>query len=380
MGVEGGTEAYERRVQPATSALDSFADGLIKGLDQRNGAFAWWNGYSDWKTLTMIADYLIQSVQGAGAALIAASFAAKTHRESNFADSTAFTTACRAVARSGQTDLSAYLAAIPRDATARRRQVSIRTSAEHCFFHLGQTLDRLSAAVIIVGGFAVKNIIASQWGALVAKDGLVRDVAEPAARETVAPPGSPGRALQEALLDPVTRPDDFGPPGWLDWMRDTRNAMTHRSPATTFVGFTGDLNKGFRLVRLFYRQGRWSELQSLIFGRPPGRHEVFDAFITRPSEDVLDGLCESVSQLVVALTQAMTTCWAAREADPALIVQPGSQWRSIEPTEPISRFDGYGGEDFSPFLQQQADTVAFSDATRWRAARVFDDRRTEWFA
>lgn len=115
-----GTQTYERRVEPATSALDSFADDLTKELDQQNGEFPWWTGYSDWKTLTMIADYLIQSVEGAAAALIAASFAAKTHRESNFADSTAFTGAWRAVAQSGETDPNAFFAAIPRDAAARR--------------------------------------------------------------------------------------------------------------------------------------------------------------------------------------------------------------------------------------------------------------------
>lgn len=269
-----GAEPYERRVQPATSALSSFSDDLTKQLDQQNGAFPWWNGYSDWKTLTMIADYLIQSVMGAAAALLAASFAAKTHRESNYADSTAFTEAWRAVAKSGAKDPSTYFAAIPRDGAARRREVNINHSAEHCFFHLGQTLDRLAAAMIIVGGFEVRNVVAADWGTITgtpSRDGLVHDLAAQTPRPRVDPPESPGRTLQLELLDPVTRPSDFGPVGWLDWMRDTRNAMTHRSPATRLVAFTGNVNTGFRLVRMFYRQGRWSELQSLIYGGPAGR-------------------------------------------------------------------------------------------------------------
>jgi hypothetical protein len=135
---------------------------------------------------------------------------------------------------------------------------------------------------------------------------------------------------------------------------------------------------GFHLLRLFYRQGRWSEVQSLVFGRPPHDQTFWGGFITRPSEDILEGLCESVSKFVVALTDAMTTCWAARKADPALIVQHGSQWRSVQPTEPVSLFDGYGIEDVTPFLQQ-ADMLAGRDATRWQAARVLDDRRADWF-
>jgi hypothetical protein len=378
--VTTGAEPYERRVQPATSALDSFADDLIKELDLQNGAFPWWQSDSDWKPLTMIADYLIQSVQGASAALVAASFAAKTHRESNFADSTALTAAWRAVAKSGQTDQEAYFGAIPRDGAARRRLLSISNSAEHCFFHLGQTLDRLSAALVIVGGFHVRDVVNTNWATIAGtptRDGLVQDLAAPSARQKVEPPGLPGRTLQEELLDPVTRPDDFGAPGWLDWMRDTRNAMTHRSSATRLVAYKGDVNAGFHLLRLFYRQARWSEVQSLLFGRPTHNQTFWGAFITRPSEDVLDGLCESVSKFVRALTDAMTTCWTARKANPALIVQPDSQWPNIEPTEPVSFFDGHG-EDVSPFLQQ-ADTLAGRDATRWQAARVMDDRRADWF-
>jgi hypothetical protein len=68
---------------------------IVTELDQQNGAFPWWTGFSDWKALTVIADYLIQSVQGAAAALIAAWLAASTHDKSNLADSTAFTGAWR---------------------------------------------------------------------------------------------------------------------------------------------------------------------------------------------------------------------------------------------------------------------------------------------
>ena len=141
--------------------------------------------------------------------------------------------------------------------------------------------------------------------------------------------------------------------------------------------FKGDVNRGWHNVRLFYRQGRWSELQSVIYGRPPHEQTFFGAFITRPSEDILEGLCESVSKFVVALADAMRTCWAARKANPALIVQQGSQWQNIKPTESISAFDGYG-EDVSSFLQQ-ADMTATLDRTRWQAACVLDDRRADWF-
>jgi hypothetical protein len=380
-----GQEPCERRIEPAASALLSFDHALNEELDLQNGAFPWWDGHSDWKTLTMIADYLIQSVRGAREALVAASFAAKTHRESNFAASDACTKALRALSKSGAVlEAEAFFAAIYDDDAAIRRERNVTSSAEHCFFHLGQTLDRLSPALIIVGGFGVRDVVSADWGTIVGtpkRPGLVQDLAAPAPRNRVEPPATRGRALQEVLLEPVTRPDDYGPQGWLDWMRDTRNAMTHRSPATKLMIFAGDAKLGWHIVRLFYRQGRWSELQSVIYGRPPHNQTFWGAFITRPSEDNLDGLCESVSKLVVDLTRGMRDCWDLRKAYPTLIVQQGSQWQNIQPTEPISAFDGYG-VDLSPFVQQvavqQVPIDSDDDFDRWKAGGVFDDRYAEW--
>ncbi|WP_157900896.1 hypothetical protein [Mycobacterium terramassiliense] len=207
-----GSEPYERRVEPATAALDAFATDLTNELDRDNGGFPWWTGYSDWKTLTMIADYLIQSVSGASAALVAASFSAKVHRESSFANNSAVTAAWREIARTGQEDPHAYFAAMPRDAAARRRELNITHSAEHCFYHLGQTLDRLSAALIIVGGFG-KDVATADWGTIVgtpARRGIVHDLAASADRPSVQPLGSPARQVQHDLLEALTRPDDFG--------------------------------------------------------------------------------------------------------------------------------------------------------------------------
>jgi hypothetical protein len=45
--VPADAEAYERRVEPATSTLDEFSALLISELDEQNGAFTWWSGYSD---------------------------------------------------------------------------------------------------------------------------------------------------------------------------------------------------------------------------------------------------------------------------------------------------------------------------------------------
>jgi hypothetical protein len=59
-------EDYERRVAAAPDALDVLAALLIGELDGQHRGFSWWVGHSDWKTLALLADYLIQSVYGVG--------------------------------------------------------------------------------------------------------------------------------------------------------------------------------------------------------------------------------------------------------------------------------------------------------------------------
>jgi hypothetical protein len=214
---QGDLADYERRVAPATTALNAFSELLISELDEQNGAFTWWSGYGDWKPLTLIADYLIQSITGASAAVLSASLAAKIHRESTYADNTAITGAWRALAQTGETNPLAFTGAIPRDAQARRRGVTITQSTEHCFSHLGQTLDRLAAALVIVGGFDQKDVVAVDWGTIDSSRGLLAELTGAATPRRVQPQGTAGLQLQVDLLAPTLAADSYGAPEWLQW-------------------------------------------------------------------------------------------------------------------------------------------------------------------
>jgi hypothetical protein len=151
--------------------------------------------------------------------------------------------------------------------------------------------------------------------------------------------------------------------------------MTHRSPATKFNVLLGNVNEGVRLVRLFYRQPRWSELQSLVFGVRTGG-TLFDAFIQRASEDVLDGCCEAMTKLLVALVDAMNVCWSARRANPSVIAQPLDQWRTVAPTESPSGSQGFGEDLTQQLASISFDSLITSDrgGKRWLAGRVLDAR------
>jgi hypothetical protein len=362
-------DGYEKRVAAATERLADFYAQLVGELDEQNGAFPWWSGHSDWKTLTLLADYLLQSVQGAEDALLSASLAAQVHRQMVFAEGEALRAASSAVAKSGKTDAESFIAATPRDAQARRRARTITSSAEECFFHLGQTLDRLGVAAIIVGGFEVSKVTGLYWSTLqqIADSLNAGNPTNP----VLQPAGTAGRTAQEALVAPVLGWHQFGAPDWLPWMRDTRNLVTHRGTGTKFI-----VAAGKQLTRLFYKQPKWSELQSLVFGGKPPKKPFFDSFISCASADILEGLCDSTTKLVEALVLSMVTCWNARKANSAMIVQHGTQWPVIEPTQGISAFPGYGAN-----LQPSGDKLVMNplDAQRWTAARAADARLADWY-
>ncbi|OZG26219.1 hypothetical protein BH683_025800 [Williamsia sp. 1138] len=92
---------------------------------------------------------------------------------------------------------------------------------------------------------------------------------------------------------------------------------------------------------------------------------------------MLDGLLNSLCEFIAALTETMAACWSERKASPAVIIQTGRQWRTVEPNSPDGRFDGYGS---APAMMPSADGIAMhpNDAKRLRAGRVTDDRVQDW--
>lgn len=339
-------------------------------LDLENGAFPWWSGHSDWKTLTLLADYLLQSLQGAEDALLSASLSAQIHRQSMYAEEHSLRTVWRAAAQSKRQNAQSLMAVLPQDAQARRRRMTITSSAENCFFHLGQSLDRLAAAAMIVGGFEIPGEITGiYWSTLEQYAEMLKAGNQ---RSTVLQPvETAGRAIQEALVKPVHEWQQFGPTDWFPWMRATRNAMSHRA-----VGTKLNVTAGTRLTRLFYRAPKWSELQSLVFGGRPPKKPFFDAFIPVGSQEILEGLCDSTTKMIEAVVQEMVTCWDARRANPEAIVQHGAQWPTVEPSQSAPAFPGYG-----PPLSISGKQLVLHplDARRWEAARASDDRVADWY-
>jgi hypothetical protein len=379
---------YEKRVQLATDATDAFAAQLYGELDTKAGGFWWWKDHLDWKRRVLISDYLIASVQGVSAALMAASLAADEYRLNAIADGRVLQEALEGVRTStAKTSIHDFAAAVPRDSAARRRGRMIAFSAEHCLFHLSQVLDRLAAVIVLVGGFGKEHVSGAMWNwvnGLAIELGLT--VPGPAAKpkkgkpkaasglvttELVQPPGSGGREAQTKLIRAVLSAADHGPQEWLKWTRETRNAMAHRPPIRELNSITSD-----GMARPLFRHPKWTEIQALAFAEQPADEPMSGVLLLKSTPDVLDGLCDSMTSYVSAIMQAVSECWDTRRARPMLIIQPAAQWQSPKPPGPPSKFPGYG-EDAAP-VEGSVVLTHTNEGRRWQAARVFDAVRHEW--
>lgn len=270
------------------------------------------------------------------------------------------------------------------EGAARRRGQTITFSAEHCLFHLGQVLDRLAAVIIIVGGFGREDVFRAGWPWVTGLADALKPTAKAKAKkgkrkagsavittELVQPPGSDGREAQRKLFDAVLAEADHGPQEWLEWTRETRNAMTHRPPIRVLNSINSD-----GAGRLLFRHPKWSEVQAFAFADRPADEQMSGVLLLKSIADVLDGLCDSMNSYVSAIMHAVSECWNTRKAKPVLIIQPAAQWQSPKPAEPPSKFPGYGA-DVAP-AEGSVVITHTNEGRRWQAARVLDEVRHGW--
>lgn len=56
---------WEQKVQPAVLALGELERLVMEDLDEDRGGVGWWVDMLDWKRRVLLADYLLQSIDGA---------------------------------------------------------------------------------------------------------------------------------------------------------------------------------------------------------------------------------------------------------------------------------------------------------------------------
>jgi hypothetical protein len=368
--VNGPQRDYEERVKRANTAFEVLAREVMSDLDEEKGGVRWWDGHTDWKRIALISDYLLDAITGVAHSLFYASLSATIHREQQFADDFWVTRQWRDAGRSARdSDPKDFLAAIQRQAPERKRSRLIEMSAEHCFYHLVQALDRTAAALIIVG--AIKQpVIEADWNRMTK---LLNPVTHRQRSGQLELPGQPGRRLQDDLITVGASHETLGPPDWLPWLLRSRNTNAHRAPKLSVLHMRRVSKGKSGLLRPFYRQPGWDDSESLVAGDSiDGPHSLW---LLKESTHILEGLVDSTTGLCTVIGDALANAWLRRRADPALLIQPGHQWPKILAQGRL-QFPGYGPQ--ANVVNSGEVYVSDALARRWQSMRMLDSARGRW--
>ncbi|WP_156023160.1 hypothetical protein [Terracoccus sp. 273MFTsu3.1] len=358
-------QEWEQKVQPATDKLVHVGRLVFDDLDEQRGGVGWWHEMLDWKRIVLLSDYLLQSIDGSVTSLARASYAAVEHRGIQNAMDYEIVKKIRA-------GLMPYPDQTP---TERKQQLRREMTIEQVLYHLCQCLDRLAAAVLIVGAVNVRNVVKADWSTvenvLETPDGPKPGSGlRAASKAPLMPTGTPGRALQDALLEPVRDTNLFGPRDWLPWMRETRNAATHRADSTKMLLLKGQPGSPEGLHRGLPRVPKLSDVETFVHAPTSGR-ALEKVVLAKGTPATLEGLTESTASLAAALADSMAECWLNWKASPPSLTAPGQQWRVIEPPPPL-HFEGYG-PNVNVLLGPGAEVrVHPSTGKRLRAALILD--------
>ena len=364
--------SYTAPVQGSTDEFTRFADELVDQLDLEHGSFPWWHGHTDYQRLALIADYLVQSTTGVADALADAALWAAEHREQLFADNDWLVKAGRSVFdKDPNASDEDFVKGFRRGPREERRQRRVSTSAVDTMVHLVQALDRLAAMLVVVSGIS-KEVLKIGWPAV---ERLAVD--DDTKGKIFTAPLVAGRDAQRALLGTSHEWQAHGPTDWLPWLLETRHSAAHRAATSTWNLTTVD--KRGRMtgsLRPFFKHPSVSEMHSMTFGPDEGSgHALAGLLIIEDSADVLDGLVRSMNDFVTHVLGAVEAMWRRRAADPALVIQPGTQWK-LEPGLRLA-FTGYGNK---VLLQDTPQVMVGSSLSkRLQASKVMDDDRPDFW-
>ena len=360
---------YFDAVKPYTKRVQGFNDTLVNELDTKNGAFSWWNGYTDDKRLILIGDYLVQSVIGITDSLGDAALAATEHKEKVHADDFWMNTTSQGVSIANPNASNEdFLRALKRGDVEEKRDRTIHSSAAHTFIHLCQALDRAAAAMAVVAGLDTE-VLRVGWPHI--ERWAEQDRVD---RPPFQAPTQQGIDVQKGVLDLSKRWVDFGPKDWLPWLVASRNSAAHRAPMTQWNILKLKKGRGDGLLRPFFRQPARSEMHSMSRPERNAADPLASLVIIRDSPDVLLGLVDSMGRYMAFIVEELKKVWERRKSDPRLIVQPGRQWKLEKLTD--LKFDGYG---IRPTIMKSGPVhVGPGLSRRLQAAKVMDDDRNFW--
>jgi hypothetical protein len=212
---------YESLVLPATAIFERLGTAVQDDLSAELGGVRWWDGQLDWKRRVILSNCLLSSIDGVRDALSNAALEARTHREQVHADNVWLSARWREVAKSSTANAD-FIAASARGKAERRRDRRIEMSTEHCLVHLVQALDRVAAALVIIGAVE-QPVLPVDWHALNKARNCARYGND---TPLLAPLDSSGRGWQREMFAVADEHLAHGPTGWLPWLLQARHTYT----------------------------------------------------------------------------------------------------------------------------------------------------------
>lgn len=359
-----------------TPALDQLYKMLSSDLDLDNGGLTWMVDQIDWKRRCLLSEYLISAVGGVRASLNHAAFCLDEFKKSITAEAIWVQQQWKEVDTLAQTNElqldvgDARLAAVTnRTGLAADRRVRLDIYPDMCLTYLVQALDRM-AAVVAISISTVTKALQVDW-----KD--ITKAAKAGAQKghDLRRQGDAGTRLQQQVYDViVTGPSSCGPTDWLEWLLRARDTTAHRAPKISWHVLTYEKGKPHSIVRPFHAQPGWGEVEAMMSATPAKGSHHLPILLEDVPESTLAGLLNSTCQLVDLVIAEVVKVVEAREIDPTVIVQNGSQW-----PEPFSVPTlNYPGNGHPPKVKDGGIHLHPDSMRHMEAARMSDKWAAAW--
>lgn len=321
---------YDAAVVGSKLAATQLKTVIAGDIDQATGGIFWWYTYPFEAAQLAELSHYVESIAGAVATNVDEAAAHFHQYRDRVGAENSFLTLAVLAANGLIPDL--------RRRTAKERLRNVLITAEQAAFFrsVGSVLDTLAGVTIAVGALGFDLLKADMGTLRTASDSLdyprIPGQVGARLRKALAEPGTPGAEEQSALLRAVRAAfTHAGPAGWAQWTLDTRNNFVHRSRwMESIVMDRPDKRAAPAWIRPMPRSPKSGE--GTVFANA----QIFtDSYLSEDAADTMAGILGSLDALTTAVVEQCTGLWTRRRANPALLVQPSSQWSDQTSTPPF---------------------------------------------
>lgn len=314
------------------------SDQVFADLDEATGGVRWWGTQLDQQKRRLIGDFLFDATSEVTASLIET----KVHLSSYVRATNDEESRLRFAPVGG-----GRMYANPQTPVEHLDQRRMGQELTGIFRGAGSVLDALAMVIIGVTSAPI-DLRKAGWRHI--KD---FDLPEPLA----------GRLDVQAAVAAA------GPPGWLGWTLEMRNALVHRPRPLKLLYVRPFYEpEGAKLLAFLPRNPGDSFVESFARAK-----RMNDAMLGEDARQTVAGIATSIVALIRELSPQLLDVWQWRRDNPDALPQPERQW-STAPPQPTG-FDGYTAGEGIPQKPEVGLMLAPATARRLQVAAASDDAR-----